>query len=175
MITLTDKMYQTFIMQVPYFGIFWPWLIISLLRQLNEKAKHKPTLIPLSWKLPDGFPRRRVWINKLSYSRVYTTHRKGRRAETEIADRSSTGYISTWVHHRRHHPTLKDVTRSQLIACRQRSRETKWRSRGAVCDRKKGNTGQIRFKLFLRWKISTFRWHGVVKVNCNSPTSRFQF
>ena len=35
---------------IPYFGIFWPWLIIGLIRNLCEKAKNKHTKISLSRK-----------------------------------------------------------------------------------------------------------------------------
>ena len=35
---------------IPYFGIFWPWLIIGLILYLCEKAKNKHTKISLSRK-----------------------------------------------------------------------------------------------------------------------------
>jgi len=39
-------------MHILYFGIFWPWLTIGLIRHLYEKAKNKHTKISLSPKLP---------------------------------------------------------------------------------------------------------------------------
>ena len=37
---------------VQYFGIFWPWLIIGLIRHLYEKAKNKHTKISLNRNFP---------------------------------------------------------------------------------------------------------------------------